>query len=176
MGFDECYQLGNVVKTHGLRGELVFFLDVDFPEAYEEMESVFVDLNGKLVPFFIESFLLQGDKAIVALEEVESIDDAKPFVGKDLYLPLSKLPKLPKGQFYFHQLPGLEVFDGENLLGTVKEVYQMPNNNLLAIDHKGTEVLIPISDEIVHTVDIDNGKILTNLPEGLLDVYLEQKP
>ena len=55
MGFDDCYQLGNVVKTHGLRGELVIFLDVDHPELYQEMESVLVDMNGKLVPFFIET-------------------------------------------------------------------------------------------------------------------------
>ena len=45
MGFDDCYQLGNVVKTHGLRGEVVIFLDVDHPELYQKMEPVSVHIN-----------------------------------------------------------------------------------------------------------------------------------
>lgn len=176
MSFDECYQLGNVVKTHGLRGEIVFFLDVDDPKLYQEMESVFVDLNGKLVPFFIESFHLQGDRAIVALDEMQDIDSAKELVGKDLYLPLSFLPDLSEGQYYFHELPGLEVYHNNKLIGIAKEVYQMPNNNLLAVDHDNTEVLIPLNDHIVYKVDLVEKKILTNLPDGLLEVFTEDKP
>ena len=176
MGFEECYQLGNVTKTHGLRGEVVLFLDVDNPQEYQELESVFIDLNGKLVPFFMESFHLQGDRAIVAFEEIESIDDASELIGRDLYLPLNRLPKLPKGKYYYHELPGLQVFDGDQLLGQVTQVYQMPNNNLLAVDHQGIEILIPLEEAIVHTVDIAAGKILCTLPDGLLDVYLDQKP
>ncbi len=176
MGLDECYQLGNVVKTHGLKGQVVIFLDVDSPEEYRKLESVFIDINGKLVPFFIDSLNLQGDRAIVTLDEIGSIEDASPLLGKTLHLPLRNLPKLPDGKYYFHQLPGLEVREGDVLIGNVKEVFQMPNNNLLAVDHKGTEVLIPLTDGIVKRVDVINKKIEVALPEGLLDVYLEEKP
>lgn len=176
MGFDECYQLGNVVKTHGLRGELVFFLDVDFPEQYQEMESVFVELSGKLVPFFVESFHPQGDRAIVALEEIESIEDAKPLVGKNLYLPLDRLPDLPEGKYYFHQLVGFEVYDREQLIGTVKEIYELPTYHLLNVDHQGVEVLVPAEDGIIQSVNIKEQVIKAELPDGLLDVYLEDKP
>ncbi len=172
MGFDECYQLGHIVKTHGLNGEVTFFLDVDHPEEYQNLESVFIDINGKLVPFFIETLHLQGDKAIVALEEIEDINSAKPLVSKELYLPLRSLPKLKAGQYYFHQLPGMKVFQNENLLGIVKDVIQLPNNNLLSVDYQNQEVLIPISDEIVINVDFSDQKIEVNLPEGLLDIYL----
>lgn len=174
MGFDECYQFGNVVKTHGLRGEIVFVLDVDAPEDYRNLESVFIDINGKLVPFFIKSFNLQGDRAIVALEDTDSIEDAEPLIGKDLYLPLKNLPKLANGKYYYHELVGLEVYNEDELLGKVTEVFEMPTTHLLGVDHKGTEILIPLEDEIILSVDLEQGKIITRLPDGLLDVYLGQ--
>lgn len=173
MSFDEYYQLGNIIKTHGLRGEVIFFLDVDDPEEYQELESVFIDLNGKLIPFFIESFHLQGDRAIVALEEVENIEDAEPLVGKSTYLPLDSLPKLPEGKYYYHQLIGCAVYEGEKLIGPVTEVFEMPTNYLIGVDHQGKEVLIPIADEIVRSVDLQAQKIAVHLPEGLLALYLE---
>ncbi|REE05877.1 ribosome maturation factor RimM [Marinoscillum furvescens] len=175
MGFDECYQLGNVVKTHGLRGELVFFLDVDFPEQYQEMESVFVELSGKLVPFFVESFHLQGERAIVALEEIESIEDAKPLVGKNLFLPLDRLPQLPEGKYYFHQLVGFELYDRDQLIGAVTAIYELPTYHLLNVDHQGVEVLVPAEDGIIQSVDLKEKVIKAELPDGLLDVYLEDK-
>ncbi|MFY0607380.1 MAG: 16S rRNA processing protein RimM [Cyclobacteriaceae bacterium] len=176
MGFGECYQLGNVVKTHGLKGQVVIFLDVDDPSEYKKLESVFIDINGKLIPFFIESLNLQGDRAIVTLDEIASIEDATPLIGKDLYLPLRNLPDLPEGKYYYHQLPGLDVVEGGTYIGLVKEVFQMPNNNLLAVDHKGVEVLIPLSDGVVKKVNLSENKIEVVLPEGLLDVYLNDKP
>lgn len=172
MGFDEYYQLGNVVKTHGLRGEVVFFLDVDTPEEYQKLESVFIDINGKLVPFFIESLHLQGDRAIVALEEIESLEDAEQLVGKSAFLPLNHLPELLAGKYYYHQLVGFLVYEEENLIGKVTEIFEMPHNHLMGVDHQGKEVLIPIEDEIILSVDLKAEKIDVRLPEGLLDLYL----
>lgn len=173
MGFDDCYLLGQLVKTHGLRGELVAHLDVDYPEEYLELESVFVDQNGKLIPFFIESIAIRGDKAYIAFEDIENIDQATPLVSSSLYLPLDNLPKLPVGKYYYHQLIGLNLYNGDELVGSVKEVYDLPNNRLLGVDHQGTEVLIPLEDEIIKTVDLDKGEIRADLPEGLIDVFLE---
>ena len=172
MGFDECYQLGHVVKTHGLKGELTVFLDVDDPSKYKKLESVFIDLNGKLIPFFIQSFKLQKDHATISLEDVSEIQAAQPLVGKNLYLPLNTLPKLSGGKYYFHQLVGCMLLDGPDEIGLVKELYETPTGSLLGVDHHGTEVLVPIADDIILTVDLDQQKIVAQLPAGLLDVYL----
>jgi 16S rRNA processing protein RimM len=175
MGFEECYQLGNVIKTHGLKGEVAILIDADIPENYKNLESVFIEINGKLVPFFIESLNLQGDKAIVKFEEIENIDDAMPLVSSNLFLPLKSLPKLAKGKYYFHELPGLSVFEGETLIGTVTGVVDMPNGDLLTVDHDGTEMLIPLMDEIVTLVDVSAKRVEVTLPPGLLELYLEGK-
>ena len=168
---DDCYQLGEVIKTHGLNGEVSISLEVDFPNKYQNLESVFLEQQGKLVPFFIDSIQINGNKALVGFEDVDNIDHAKELIKAKLYLPLSSLPKLSKGQYYFHDLVQCEVFEGSKRLGIVKEVIDLNGNQLLAIDSDGKEILIPLKDEILKHVDVDTKRIEAVLPEGLLDIY-----
>ncbi|MBU1821567.1 MAG: PRC-barrel domain-containing protein, partial [Bacteroidetes bacterium] len=88
--------------------------------------------------------------------------------------PLDTLDELNEDQFYYHEIQGFEVVD-ENLgvLGTVREVYSVSTQNLIALDYRGVEVLIPIVDDIVLTADREKNQVLVNLPEGLLQVYTE---
>ena len=172
MGFDDCYQLGYIQKTHGLRGDVSALIDADFPEDYQELESVLLNQNGSLVPFFITDLRIQGKTAIMSFEDVDHITQAESLVGTEMWLPLDQLPPLEDGQFYFHDLIGFQFFNGAKLIGPVKTVYQMSNSNLLAVEHHGKEVLVPIQDEIMGDVDFDSQKIMGNLPEGLLDLYV----
>ncbi|XOV92926.1 MAG: ribosome maturation factor RimM [Bacteroidota bacterium] len=173
MSFDNYFELGNVGKTHGLKGELILLLDVDQPEYYKKLESIFLEINGKLVPFFIHQYQLQGNQARITLEDIDSQNAAKDLVGKSAWLPVSALPKLKKGQYYYHDLIGFEVFDQGKSIGNVREVIEAPNNILLSVDFKGKEILIPLEDEIIITVDLEKSVIHAALPDGLLAVYLE---
>ena len=173
MGIDDCYLLGHIVKTHGLKGELIAHFDVDYPEEYQDLESVFVEQNGKLIPFFIEALSVRNDKVFVAFDDIERIEAATPLVGTSLYLPIENLPPLKDGDYYFHQLVGMELYDSEKLIGIVNDVYELPNNNLLGVAHQGVEVLIPLEDAIIKKVNLEAKTILADLPEGLIDVYLD---
>ena len=172
MNFESCYQLGYVLKTHGLKGELVFEIDADNPSDYRKMESVFVELNNKLIPFFIEQIQLNGSKAIIKFEDINSIDQASPFKGARIFLPLDVLPELEEG-YYFHELIGFQVIDDqEGKLGLISGVYESGHQDLLAMDYQEKEVLIPLTDEIVIKVDKPQKTVYTSLPDGLLDIYL----
>lgn len=174
MNIGECFQLGYVIKKHGLGGEVSIFLDVDVPQEYQNLESVFVEINNKLVPFFIESISIKGNKAVVRFEDVNTADQADELKAKKLFLPLSMLPELGDGKFYFHQIINYDVVDASSGdIGKVKDVYASPNQDLLAVDREGKEILIPINDEIIDRVDHTAHKLFVNLPEGLIDVYLE---
>lgn len=167
---DDCYQLGEVIKTHGLNGEVTINLDVDFPEDYIKLESVFLKQDGKLVPFFISHLQINGDKALVKFEDVNSIDEAKALVKTQLFLPLAQLPKLEDGGFYFHDLIGCEVIEGKKVIGVVKDVYEGANE-LMVVFSDDNEILIPLIDEIVVEVNIEAKKVIVTLPDGLLDLY-----
>ncbi len=99
----------------------------------------------------------------------------REFVQTDMYLPLSSLPKLTGNRFYFHEVIGFKVIDdrlGE--IGTCKEFMELTNNPLMQVDHDGTEILIPASQQFVTKVDRENKTLYVTTPEGLVDLYLDR--
>jgi 16S rRNA processing protein RimM len=171
---DNCFELGKITKTHGLKGEVVLWLDVDFPEDYDELESLFLEIKGELVPFFIESYRPSGNRAIVQFEDIDTFEKAEELVNLQAYLSIEELPELEDDQFYYHEIIGFKVVD-KNLgeLGTVQTVHSMQAQDLLVMDYKSREVLIPVIPEIVLEADKEAKILKVNLPDGLLEVYLE---
>jgi 16S rRNA processing protein RimM len=176
MDIDSCYQLGYVIKPHGLAGDINIFIDADNPQVYKNLESVFIQQDNQLVPFFISKIKISGQKAILKLEESQDIETAQALKGSALFLPLSFLPELDDQQFYFHEIIDFAVED-ENLgdLGNVTTVYDAGPQDLLAFEHKGKEILMPINDVTLRKVDKKNRQIFVSLPEGLLDIYLSDQ-
>lgn len=172
---EDCYLLGNVIKAHGLNGEVQAFLDVDFPDSYQNLESVFVLIDNKLIPFFIETIQINGKKALIKLEGIETREDSEQLANKALYLPLTFLPSLPEDQYYYHEIIGYDFFHEEKLLGKVENVITLSAQVLLTVIVDSNEVLIPLQDGIIQKVDKVQKQIFGNLPNGLLDVYLENK-
>lgn len=173
---DDCYQVGHITKTHGVSGELVLFLDVDEPSEYADLESVLLEVKGELIPYFIESIaIVKGSRAIIAFEDIDTIEQAERLINCGAYLPLDELePITDETRFYFHEIVGYQVIDAnEGELGTVRGVYAMNAQDLIAMDYQGKEVLIPINSEIVRTVDRADQKLNVALPEGLLAIYME---
>lgn len=170
---EDCFELGKITKTHGIKGEVILWLDVDFPEDYEEMDSVFLEVRGELVPFFMESYQLRGNRAIVKFEDCDTFEQAEGLVNLQAFLPLEVLPELAGEQFYYHEIIGFQVIDQkEGPLGLVQTVYSMQAQDLLVMIYQNKEVLIPMDSEIVLSADKNAQTILVNLPDGLLDVYL----
>jgi 16S rRNA processing protein RimM len=175
MNKDNCYQLGHIAKVHGLHGEVGIVLDVDYPEDYEDLKHVFLEQKSRLVPFFLEHFeVSHSNKVLAKFEDYDSIEDAEKLVGSALFLPISQLETLKEDQYYYHELIGFGVID-ESLgeIGEVKVIYDLETQDLLGVDHKGKEVLIPIQDQIIQKVDKAAKKVYCHLPSGLLEIYLE---
>jgi len=174
---DDCYQLGHITKTHGVSGELVLYLDVDNPAEYADLETVLLEVKGELIPYFIESIaIVKGSRAIVAFEDVDTIEQAERLINCGAYLPLDELePITDETRFYFHEIVGYQVVDAEaGELGTVRGVYAMNAQDLIAMDYQGKEVLIPINSDIVRTLNREARQLNVVLPAGLLDIYMEE--
>ena len=137
------------------------------------MESVIVKIGDNLVPFFISSLQINGEKGILRLEDVTTIDEAKELKSCTLLLPLAQLPKLSDDQFYFHEVIGYKIVDRDKgNLGSIENIFSGGNQDLISMKYKDKEVLIPINDELVGRADHYKKEIHVSLPEGLLEIYL----
>lgn len=170
---EKCFELGFITKLHGLKGGLILHLDVDEPFFYAELDVVFLEIKGQLVPYFIESINIKDKKAIVFFEDIETLEDATELKGAVAWLPVEALPKLEEGQFYFHDVIGFEVIDKESgSLGEVQFFNSGGAQDLMIVDVKGIEVIVPVVDGVITKADLENKKLYVDLPGGLLDVYL----
>lgn len=149
-------------------------LDVDDPCNYKNLESVFLDLQGELIPFFISSFLPQSEKkALILFRDFESHDDASSLAGLEMYLPVLNLPVLRGKKFYFHEVKGYSVIDKKHgNIGVVGGFIELPHQALFKISFQDREILIPVIDEIILKIDRKKKQISISAPEGLIDIYL----
>lgn len=173
---EECFYLGKITKPFGVKGQVVIFLDVDTPSDYAELDSVLVEgKGGVLIPYFIEDLNLNGNKAIVTFEDLTP-QESLALIGHELYLPITLLPKLTGNQFYFHEVTGFKVVDDEKGdIGTIQTVIDYPAQALFQIDKNGTEILIPVIDEVIQKVDREQKTIFISAPKGLIDLYLQNE-
>ena len=171
---EDCFYLGKVVKKYSFKGELLVKLDTDDPSIYTRMESVFIDKNKSLIPFFIERSSLHKSTLLrVKFEDIDSEEDADKLLKSELYLPLEFLPQLTGNKFYYHEIFGFEAEDlSFGLIGIIKGVNDSTNQAILEIDRNGSEILIPLIDDFIKSVDRAQKKIILEVPEGLIDIYL----
>ena len=169
---DECYRLGNITKPFGYKGQMVFYLDVDSPQDYADLDSAFIETKTGLVPYFFKVDNINGNKAVVTFEDLTP-DEAHALAGHDLYLPLDLLPKLTGNQFYFHEVIGFRVVDSQHGdIGTLQSIIEYPAQPLFQIDKEGKEILIPIIDPVIKLVDRENKTLHIDAPNGLIELYL----
>lgn len=174
MKTNDCYYLGYIAKTIGVEGLLLAILEVDDPLEYRNMESVFVQIEGKLVPFFIEEigFRAKKGETVIRFEDINSIDEARHLCKKELFLP-AETGADPDGAVHLHRkLKGYKAFDSNNnLIGTIIEVYDFPGNPVMSITRDNKEVMVPLAEDLVDKIDHEKGIVFLVPPDGLLDMY-----
>lgn len=170
----DCFYLGKIAKKFSFKGEVLVYLDTDEPEMYTELESMFVETNGHLVPFFIERSSIHREKFLrTKFEDMESEEEADTIIGKDVYLPLTMLPKLEGNKFYYHEVVGFDAIDQRlGNFGTVLRILDNGVQALFEVQKDEAIILIPLIDEFIIEVNRENKSILFNTPEGLIDLYL----
>lgn len=170
----DCFYLGKVAKKYSFKGEVLVYLDTDEPELYTELESMFVEINGHLVPFFIEKSSIHREKFLrTQFEDMDSEEIADTIVGKDVYLPLTMLPKLEGNKFYYHEIVGFDAIDQRlGNFGTVLRIIDNGVQALFEVQKDEAIILIPLIDEFIIEVNRENKSILFNTPEGLIDLYI----
>ena len=171
----DCFYLGHISKLHGFKGEVSLFLDVTNPEDYKSIDSIFIDIDNSLTPFFVETIRIKNKGfASIKLKDVDDEFNARSLLRKEVYLSIKFLPKLDGVNFYDHEVIGFNVFDErEGHIGELKSVIDLKLNPLLQVVQNKKEILIPLIKGSVRKIDRVNKELYIKAPDGLIDLYLQ---
>jgi 16S rRNA processing protein RimM len=159
-------EIGYFSKTQGLKGQLQLNVTKDFD--IKNCKAVVINLPSGQSPQFISEFRQSKNGFVILLEEIDSIEKAKPFVNKKVLVEDKFLIESEEDDFVGYKL--IDESFGE--LGVIDEVEDAGANLILNITHKGKQVLLPFSDELVAKIDNSTKTIYYKAPEGLIGMYL----
>ena len=157
--------IGRVVAPWGIRGEVKVEVLTDFPDRFSCGEILY--LQGRAVT--IKSSRYRGNTVILKLDTIDNRNAAELIRGANLEVPSTELKPLPKGEYYRFQLLGLEVQNTEGkLLGQVSDVIQTGSNDVYEISSDTGKFLIPATDEVIKSIDLDKRRMVIELLKGLI--------
>lgn len=168
---EDLVAIAKIVKSRGLRGELIADLLTDFPERFDDLETVLgLFPNGEKRELKIEKFWFQKGRIILKFAGFDSIETAETLRGTEICVSETDVIELDEGEFFDWDLESCEVetIEGEKI-GVVKELMRTGGTEILVVVGETKEYLIPFAETICVEVDIENKLIRVDLPEGLLD-------
>ncbi len=173
---EDCFVLGKIIRKHSFKGEVVAKFDTDHLTSYQHLESIFLDIRGELVPFFIDKLTILPKGVRLKFEDIDTEQDAQRLVGSAIYLHDSMLPTPGEGELFIHEIIGYDVVD-ETLgaLGQLQSVVEGVQDLFLVEHPTGEIIYIPwVKDAIVKEINQETKTISVRTPEGLVDLYLKQ--
>lgn len=165
---EEVYKIGKLGKTHGVKGEISFLFDDDVFDRVEA-DYLILQIDGILVPFFIEEYRFKSDSnALIKFEDIDTQERARELTGCDVFFP-RHLSDDEEDSYTWNSLVGFAIIDATSgkKAGTIAAIDDSTLNILFELED-GT--LIPASEDLVTDIDKDNKTIEMNLPEGIMEL------
>jgi len=171
---DKLFNVGKLVNTHGIRGEVKVVSQTDFPEVRfaEGSRLILVDPEKHVqVPVTVESARLHKNMYIVKLKEYDNINDVEKYKGWMLKVSEEHLIDLDEDEYYYHEIIGCRVITDEGKeLGTITEILTPGANDVWVVKRPGgKQALLPVIDEVILKVDVPEKTVHVHIMEGLLD-------
>ena len=167
----EYLVVGQLVNTHGVKGEMKATALTDDPQRFNKLKWVYIDKNGQLVKYSISGVKFFKQFVILKFENIDCIEEAEKLKGLFMKVDRANAVKLPKDSFFITDILGMKVYDENNsLLGQLADVIQTGSNDVYIVKSEdGKELLIPALKSVVKEISLEDGKISVILPKGLLD-------
>lgn len=163
-------EVGTIVGTHGLRGDLKVRLRSGDPSILKGVKRIQLCLvSGSVKTLDICRSVLHKGQLLLRFAGYESINLVDEFSGARLLIKEEQLPDLKEGEYYWGELKGLEVVDAHHgLLGQLDDLLTTAAHDTYVVNGPFGEVLIPVVKQFVKKIDLENGLVQVDLPEGLV--------
>lgn len=167
------YNVGKIVNTRGLRGEVKVISYTDFPEDRFKSGSqlqIFKDEKTAtpLATVVVRSAKEHKGTFLITFEGIDTINDVEKYKGMILKVEEEQLQDLDEGEFYLHQIVGLDVFENGIKLGVIKEVLSYGPNDVWFVKRPGKpDLLLPYLKDVILDVNLEQNQVTVEVPEGL---------
>ena len=157
-------------RPHGLKGEVAVALQTDFPERLQKGTRLYMGEDH--IPVTIASRRPHGDGLLLAFEELAGLAAVNSFRNVLLFVPVEDRPPLPEGEYYQHQLLGMQVVEeGGSILGTLTEILSTGANDVYVVrPAQGGELLLPAIQDVVQQVMLAEKRMVVRLLPGLREI------
>ena len=160
----ELIEIGQIVNTHGIKGEVKLNPWTDVMEDLLDLD-VFYQKDG--APLYVQNSRIHKNTVIIKFREISTMNDAEKMKGKTLYT--EKTP-LPEGRYYIKDLIGLTAIENGEKLGTLTDVFNTGANDIYEVKTlDGNRIYLPVIEGVIGDVDLEKGTIEVAIPDGLLD-------
>jgi 16S rRNA processing protein RimM len=169
---EECLFLGTLVRPHGTKGAVLILLRDIKAEEIIKRDTVFVVIDGLLVPFFIEEFRISSSDAIIAkFERINDQTAAKSLSGSKVYVLHEQIGKKQKHTSDMIDLKGFTVRDQKTgFTGVAGEINDIVNNPLLQVYKDNKVYYVPLHEDIILKINKKEKTIVIDAPEGLFEL------
>ncbi|WP_227766688.1 ribosome maturation factor RimM [Zhaonella formicivorans] len=169
---EQLITVGKITTTQGHLGEVRVYPLTDFPERFERLETVGCQVNDEFYWLTIENVRYHKEFIILRFKEIANMNQAERLKGGLLQIKAQDLMPLPEGHYYIFQLLGLTVLTVDNeFLGVVQDIKPTGSNDVYYVRHpeNGQETLIPALKQFVKEINLEEGRIIVEIPPGLND-------
>lgn len=163
----EYITIGMIVSLWGLQGHVKVIVETDFPQRFASTSRIYIDRQETVID---EAAWHKGN-AIIKLQGVGTEQDAEPMVGHVIEIHRSQLFSLEDDEYFHFQLIGLNVITTEgDAIGTITEILSMASADVYVIKGNNGEILVPATDEIIKSINLEQGLMVIEPMDGLLDL------
>lgn len=170
--YEDVYQIGCISKTHALRGEVVMHITDDIFDRTDS-DYLIVEVEGILVPFFIEEYRFRSDSSVLMkFDDIDTADQAQRLVGSRVFFEKSKAAESGEDELSLNYFIGFQMLDEDGApIGVVQDIDDHTKNWLFIVTRPdGKEVLIPAHEELITDINHEAKTLTMSLPEGLLEL------
>ena len=171
MNSTDLVAIAKIVRTRGLKGEVVAEILTDFPERFELLDRVTaVRESDERFELKIEKFWFQNGRVILKFAGYDTVESGETLRDVEICVPESDAVDLDEGEYFDWELAGCKVETiGGDSIGKVRELMRTGGTELLVVAGEKKEYLIPFANEICVEVDVENKLIKVDPPDGLLE-------
>lgn len=167
---EEFFRVGVITNTHGLKGEVKVFPTTDDPTRYKKLKEVIIEPDKANIKLKIQSARFFKNLVIVKFHGIDDINDVEKYKGKDIFVSRENAVPLEENEYYIADLIDMDIYNEEDeKIGILHDVMQTGANDVYVINlDDGRELLLPVIEETVLDIDIENNKIVIHILDGLL--------